>query len=93
MVNHSQGVEIVTSAVHELLGSQALVEKEAMMGAEDFSYVLEQVPGAMFFLGVRDKGWDTPRATHSSSFDMNEEALPIGAAVMAESALRFLTPS
>lgn len=60
------------------------------MASEDFSYVLEKVPGAMFFLGVRDKSWETPRGAHSASFDMNEDALPIGAAVLAASALEFL---
>jgi amidohydrolase len=91
MVNHPLGVEIVKTAAVGLLGSEAVVEIEPIMGAEDFAYVLENVPGAMFFLGVRDKGWETPRVGHSSSFDMNEDALPIGAAVMAASALEFLS--
>ena len=60
------------------------------MGAEDFSYVLEHVPGAMFRLGVRDRSWTEPRSTHSSSFEMNEDALPIGVATMTATALRFL---
>jgi amidohydrolase len=93
MVNHPEGAALVREAVGNLLGPEAALEKEPMMGAEDFSYVLEKVPGAMFFLGVRDRAWETPRPTHSSSFDLNEDALPIGAAVMAESALRFLNAS
>ena len=91
MVNHPLGVEIVKTAVSGLLGSEAVVEMEPLMGAEDFAYVLEKVPGAMFRLGIRDKTWETPRLSHSSSFDMNEDALPIGAAVLAASALEFLT--
>jgi amidohydrolase len=91
MVNHPLGVEIVKTAVVALLGSEAVVEMEPLMGAEDFAYVLEKVPGAMLRLGVRDKSWETPRVAHSSSFDMNEDALPIGAAVMAASALSFLS--
>jgi amidohydrolase len=90
MVNHPLGVEIVKTAVRGLLGGEAVVEIEPIMASEDFSYVLKKVPGAMFFLGVRDKSWETPRGAHSASFDMNEDALPIGAAVLAASALEFL---
>ena len=60
------------------------------MGAEDFAYLLQKAPGAMFYLGVRDRAWKTMRPTHSSSFDLDESALPLGAAVMAATALRFL---
>jgi amidohydrolase len=90
LVNHAVGIELVRDAVTEVLGPDAVVEKEQVMGAEDFSYVLQRVPGAMFHLGVRDRSWAEPRPIHSSSFDMNEEALPVGVAAMAATALRFL---
>ena len=90
MVNDEAAVGRVRGVAQDLLGEGAAILKEPMMGAEDFSYLLEQAPGAMFFLGVRNRSWETPRPTHSSSFDMDEEALPLGTAVMAELALRFL---
>ena len=90
LVNHVSGVETVRGAVHDVLGPTATVTKEMTMGAEDFAYVLEKVPGAMFYLGVRNKSWPAPRSTHSAIFDLDEEALPIGTAVMAATALRFL---
>lgn len=93
LVNHEVGVELVRDAVSEAIGPQAVVEKEQVMGAEDFSYVLQRVPGAMFHLGVRDRSWAEPRPIHSSSFDMDENALPIGVAAMAATALRFLQES
>jgi amidohydrolase len=90
LVNHVSGVETVRGAVREVLGPDATVTKEMTMGAEDFAYVLEKVPGAMFYLGVRHKSGPAPRSTHSSSFDLDEEALPLGTAVMAATAVRFL---
>ncbi|MEL6877636.1 MAG: M20 family metallopeptidase [Pseudomonadota bacterium] len=63
-----------------------------IMGAEDFSYVLEKVPGAMFFLGVAPQGedWSSCCAIHSPRMHVDENALPMGAATLAGCALEFL---
>src|SRR5690606_17806683 len=63
-----------------------------IMGAEDFSYVLEKVPGAMAFLGVAAEGsdWASCCGIHSSRMTVDESALPRGAAILAGCALRFL---
>jgi amidohydrolase len=90
LVNHALGVELVTAVALEMLGQDAVQERVMAMGAEDFSYILERAPGAMFWLGVRHPSWPEVRPIHSSSFDLDEDALPIGAALMAGSALRFL---
>ena len=65
---------------------------QPIMGAEDFSYVLEQVPGAMFFLGVAHAGadWHKCHAIHSPRMVVDEDALPRGAALLAGLAERFL---
>ena len=65
---------------------------EPIMGAEDFSYVLEQVPGAMFFLGVAGEGedWRECCAIHSPRMVVDENALPRGTAMLAGCALKFL---
>jgi amidohydrolase len=60
------------------------------MAAEDFSFVLQRVPGAMLALGVRAPGWDEPRPVHTARFDLDESALPVGAACMASAAIAFL---
>ena len=62
------------------------------MGAEDFSYVLEQVPGAMFFLGVAHEGSDWAHACgiHSPRMVLDESAMPRGAAFLAGLAEAFL---
>ena len=77
----------------ELFGGDAWTPLHApIMGAEDFSYVLEKVPGAMFFLGVAHKGddWRSCCAIHSSRMMVDESVLPRGAALLSGCALRFL---
>jgi len=63
-----------------------------IMGAEDFSYVLEKVPGAMFFLGVANAGedWSQCCSLHNPHMHVDEAALPSGAAMLAGCATRFL---
>jgi len=61
--------------------------------AEDFAYVLEQTPGAMFFLGVAHEGRGLERAAARSvraRMMLDESVMPLGAAVLAGCAERFL---
>ena len=62
------------------------------MGAEDFSYVLQQVPGAMAFLGARPAGVDPATApeNHSNLVVFDEAALPVGVALYTAVAIRHL---
>ncbi len=63
-----------------------------IMGGEDFSYVLEKVPGAMFFIGVAHEGddWSQCCGIHSSRMMLDESVLPRGAALLAGLGERFL---
>jgi len=65
---------------------------QPIMGAEDFSYVLEKIPGTMAMLGVAAEGSDYASCCgiHSSRMVVDEAALPRGAAILAGCALRFL---
>ncbi|MBA4164314.1 MAG: amidohydrolase [Erythrobacter sp.] len=65
---------------------------DPIMGAEDFAYVLEKVPGAMFFLGVAGEGddWRQCCGIHSPRMVVDEHALPTGTAMLAGCALEFL---
>ncbi len=64
---------------------------DPIMGAEDFSYLLEKVPGAMFFLGVAPEGedWTQCCAIHSPRMHVDESALPHGAAMLAGCAIEY----
>ena len=87
MVNEERMAELIREVAIDLLGEEKVLPKELAMGAEDFSYFLAQAPGAMFRLGIK-KG--EMRPGHSPHFDLDEEALPIGAAILAASARRYL---
>jgi hippurate hydrolase len=66
---------------------------DPLMGAEDFSYVLAKVPGAMAFLGACPEGRepDTAPANHSNRVVFNESAMVHGVALYAGFALQALT--
>ena len=77
----------------ELFGTGAWQTLPApIMGAEDFSYVLEKVPGAMFFLGVAEDGadWNSCCGIHSPRMMVDEAVLPRGTALLAGLAEAFL---
>jgi amidohydrolase len=76
----------------ELLGPGSFRRLPApIMGSEDFSYVLQQVPGAMAFLGTRPPGISGPVApNHSNRMVLDEGAMATGIAVHAGVALRWL---
>jgi amidohydrolase len=92
-VNDAGAAARVLEAATELLGSRASrVSPAPLMGAEDFSYVLQRVPGAMAWLGACPPGLDpaTAPANHSNLVVFDEEPLPAGVALYAWMALQAL---
>jgi amidohydrolase len=86
--NAAEVVNIIRAVVSDQIGADQLVPFEPDMGAEDFAYMTELAPGAMFLLGV--KGWEIERTGHSPTFDIDEKAMPIGLAILAETTCRLL---
>ncbi len=64
-----------------------------IMGAEDFAYILEKVPGAMFFLGAShaDSDWRSCCPIHSNRMILDESVMARGSAFHAGLAMRFLS--
>jgi amidohydrolase len=92
-VNDPGAAARVMEAATELLGPRASrIAPAPLMGAEDFSYVLQQVPGAMAWLGACPPGLDpaTAPANHSNLVVFDEEPLPAGVALYALMALQAL---
>jgi amidohydrolase len=92
-VNDVDATARVLDAAAELLGDRASCLLPApLMGAEDFSYVLQRVPGTMAFLGACPPGLEpeTAPANHSNLVVFDEEPLPAGVALYAHMALRAL---
>ena len=77
-------------AARALLDDSAVIEAEFGMGAEDFAYMTQKAKGAMFMLGAATPDGVT-RNHHTDIFDIDEDVMPIGAAVLAETARRFVT--
>ncbi|HRV90940.1 MAG TPA: M20 family metallopeptidase [Anaerolineae bacterium] len=73
----------------EMVGTDNVTEENMGMGAEDFAYMCQEAPGAMFQLGAALPD-GVERAHHTNIFDIDENVLPLGAAVLAETARRFL---
>jgi amidohydrolase len=92
-VNDPGAAAAVLEAATELLGERAShLSPAPLMGAEDFSYVLQRVPGAMAWLGACPPGLDpeTAPANHSNLVVFDEEPLPAGVALYAQMAMRAL---
>jgi amidohydrolase len=90
MVNDLEVNGWIRLVAGDLLGQTAVENAEFGMGAEDFAFMTKAVKGAMFMLGAAGLD-DTERKHHTDTFDINEQILPIGAAVLAETARRFVT--
>jgi amidohydrolase len=88
MQNHPEAVELITQAAGALLGKEHVLPFLPELGAEDFGAFSEIAPGAMFLLGARIEGDE--RFGHNPRFDIDERAMPIGSAIMAQAALHYL---
>jgi amidohydrolase len=86
--NHPEVSAWLERTAADLLGAQAIDKTRAGMAAEDFAYMTEKAPGAMFQLGAAVGDFTRPH--HTPVFDIDERALPVGAAILAETARRFL---
>jgi len=89
-VNDAEFAGFVLDTARTLLGPERVhTMSHPVMGSEDFSYVLQRVPGAMANLGTRpESGPVFPN--HSNRMIVNESALPAGIATHVAVALRFL---
>lgn len=74
----------------DILGPQNLLEMIPIMGAEDFSFYSEAIPGYFFCLGLDDKSKGKFESEHSPLFRINEDALPYGASLHASLAMRYI---
>jgi amidohydrolase len=90
MINDRFVSEMIEKTGRDLLGPDNVSEIEKTLGAEDFGEFMKHAPGAMFTLGVQKKGHED-YLLHHPKFDLDERALPIGTAMLAETAKRFLT--
>ncbi|MEO6318956.1 MAG: M20 family metallopeptidase [Acidimicrobiales bacterium] len=92
-VNHDDAAAFALATAGQLLGAEHALEMPSpVMGAEDWSYVLQEVNGAMAFLGTRPKGVapHDVAPNHSNRMVLDEEAMPAGVALYAGVALSWM---
>ena len=95
-INDPAFTAFVMDTARSLIADDKVAELPApIMGAEDFSYVLQQVPGAMAFLGARPADEDPATApqNHSNVVVFDEPAMAVGVALYAAVAIQHLTGS
>jgi amidohydrolase len=89
VVNEPACAQVLGAAASAVVGSRGVVGTEQSLGGEDFSWYLEQVPGAMARLGTRTPGGPT-YDLHQGDLRVDDGAVAVGAELLAESALRAL---
>jgi amidohydrolase len=86
-VNEAVSTAIVEAAATQVLGPDALSPAPQSLGAEDFAWYLESVPGTLARLGTRTPGLGGHRDLHQATFDVDERAIGVGVRLMAATAL------
>lgn len=88
-VNEPQVTAVMHEAAAAVVGADRINSSYRTTGAEDFSAVLEQVPGSYFLLGSRG-GEASGFPHHNPRFDIDENCLPQGVAILCDTAVRCL---
>jgi amidohydrolase len=89
LYNPASIVETIERFMEEYLGKQQVEECDIWMASEDFSYYSEVVDSFFYLLGVGEEGRES-LSLHTSTFDINENAMETGMGLMAYIVLKYL---
>ena len=90
-INDDQASQVMQSAAGKIVGDPNVLESPMYMGAEDFSFLANKAPGCFLSLGTHDPAWgDDYCQLHQPNTRLSEAALPIGAAILAASAIEWM---
>ena len=84
-INHEAETGFVQQVLAEVVGAENVLDFEPTMGAEDFSYYLQEKPGCYFMIGNGDGAHRQgghglgPCMLHNPSYDFNDDLIPLGA--------------
>jgi amidohydrolase len=90
VVNDAAVSAVVVEAIREELGAGGLVETAPVMGGDDFSAYLHEVPGAYFFVGSASEHADSSFPHHHPRFTVDEDALANGIGIFLRTTLALL---
>ncbi len=83
--NDARSYDCCFRAASDVVGTSGIVQATPSMGGEDFALYQDRIPGCMFWLGVGNEGIGAVHPWHSPKFVADESAIPVGAAVLAQS--------
>ncbi|MBC5785162.1 amidohydrolase [Ramlibacter sp. USB13] len=97
VVNHAKEAAFAADVMREVVGAERVDDAfPAVMAAEDFAHMLRARPGCYAFIGNGDGGHRLPEhgpgpcIIHNTSFDFNDEIIPIGASYFVRLAQKWL---
>lgn len=83
--------QFAADIVRDAFGEESLMQpKYPTMGAEDFAFYLQKVPGSYLWLGVNPSSTQPYPPLHSPRYDFNDDALPVGIEMFSRIALDYL---
>jgi len=88
--NHPELTDASRNAAIDYLGADNVVELDLWTGAEDFAFYSHETNACFYRLGTRNEERGITSLVHTSTFDIDEEALKIGSGLMAWIALENL---
>jgi len=90
VINDGQLTGFLSRIGSQLLGVEQVTEASKTTGGEDFSWYNLKTRGTFVRVGARNPAWPEIRPLHTPTFEIDEGALPIGASLLAQSALQWL---
>ncbi|GAQ79540.1 peptidase M20/M25/M40 family protein [Klebsormidium nitens] len=89
-VNDAAATAYARSILEQVVGAENALPGTPWMGAEDFGFFTQRFPSCFFMLGVKKPGTDSAAKLHTGTFGLDEDALPIGAALHTALAEQYL---
>jgi amidohydrolase len=89
--NHPQLTQRLKLKTSEFMGAENVMDLDMWMAGEDFAYYTQHTQACFYRLGTRNEARGITSGVHTPTFDIDEDALPIGAGLMAWLALSELS--
>ena len=89
-INDTGMATFARSVAEQLVPPERVIQAKPIMGAEDMSFFLNEVPGCYIFLGSANQERNLSHPHHSPLFDFDEECLPLGIELLSQLALCYL---
>jgi amidohydrolase len=90
LINEPELTQRAQNAAVDYLGEENVEDLDIWMAAEDFSYYTQEMPGCFYRLGIRNEAKGITAGVHTPNFNIDEDALEVGAGLMAYIALEEL---